>query len=128
MHSLGHIFSAVEVQADLDEVYFVETWPKLTNALHHFQGFSSYCRRYVLKFADIAVRLHAVTQRGVLFQCTSTHDEAFCNLKSVLTQVTILTYPDFLATAPPFVLQMDASAIVLVAVLEQGSHFMPATH
>ena len=49
------------------------------------------------------------------------HDEAFFNLKSVLTQAPILTYPDFSAIAPPFVLQTDASAIGLGAVLEQGA-------
>ena len=40
----------------------------------------------------------------------------------MLTQASILTYPDFSATAPPFVLQMDPSAVGLGAVLEQGGH------
>ena len=65
----------------------------------------------MLKFADITAPLHALTQKGVPFQWTTAHDEAFLHLKSVLTQAPVLTYPDFLATAPPFVLQADASAV-----------------
>ena len=44
------------------------------------------------------------------------------HLKSALTQAPVLTYPDFSATAPPFMLQTDASAVGLGAVLEQGGH------
>ena len=72
------------------------------------------------KFADIAVPLHALTQKEVLFNWTTVHDEAFSHLKSVLTQAPILTYPDFSTTAPTFVLQTDASAVGLGGVLEQG--------
>ena len=43
-------------------------------------------------------------------------------MKPVLTQAPVLTYPDFSATAPSFVLQTDASAVGLGAVLEQGGH------
>ena len=121
---LGHIFSASGIQPDPNKVHAVQAWPTPTDVttLHQFLGFASYYRRYVLKFADIAAPLHALTQKGVSFQWTTAHDEAFSHLKSVLTQAPVLTYPDFSATAPPFVLQTDASAVGLGAVLEQGGH------
>ena len=58
----------------------------------------------------------------MLFHWTPVHDEVFGHLKSVLTQAPILTYPDFSTNAPAFVLQTDASAAGLGAVLEQGGH------
>ena len=73
------------------------------------------------KLADIAAPLHALTQKGVPFHWITAHDDAFSHLKTVLTQAPILTYPDFSTTAPTFLLQTDASAIGLGAVLEQGA-------
>ena len=104
---LGHIFLASGIQPDPNKVYAVQAWLKLTDVttLRQFLGFASYYRRYVLKFADIAVPLHALTQKGVPFQWTTAHDESFAHLKSVLTLAPVLTYPDISATAPPFVLQ-----------------------
>ena len=56
------------------------------------------------------------------FHWTTAHNDAFSHLKSVLTQAPILIYPDFSTTAPTFLLQTDASAVGLGAVLEQGGH------
>ena len=121
---LGHIFSASGMQPDPNKVHAVQAWPKPTDVttLRQFLGFASYYRRYVQRFADIAAPLHTLTQKGVPFNWTTAHDEAFSNLKSVLTQAPILTYPDFSTIAPQFVLQTDASAVGLGAVLEQGGH------
>ena len=119
---LGHIFSANEIQPDLDEVHTVQAWstPTDVTTLRQFLGIASYYRRYVQKFADIAVPLHALTQKRVPFNWTTAHDEAFSHLKSMLTKAPILTYPDFSITAPTFVLQTDVSAVGLSTMSEQG--------
>ena len=80
---------------DPNKVYAVQAWPKPTDvtALRQFLGFASYYRRYVLKFADIAAPLHTLTQKGVLFQWTTAHDESFTHLKSVPTQAPVLIFP-----------------------------------
>ena len=79
---LGHIFSASGIQPDPNKVHAVQAWPTPTDVttLRQFLGFASYYRRYVLKFADIAAPLHALTQKGVSFQWTTAHDEAFSHL------------------------------------------------
>ena len=103
---LGHIFSASGIQPDPNKVHAVQAWPTPTDVttLRQFLGLASYYRRYVQKFADIAVPLHALTQKEVPFNWTTVHDEAFSYLKSVLTQAPIPTYPDFSTKAPTFVL------------------------
>ena len=124
---LGHIFSADGIQPDPNKVHAVQAWPTPTNVttLRQFLGLASYYRRYVQKFADVAAPLHSLTQKGISFEWTSVHDihdKAFSFLKSKLTQSPILAYPDFAPSSPPFVLQTDASAVGLGAVLEQGGH------
>ena len=119
---LGHIFSADGIQPDSNKVH--AAWPTPTNVttLRQFLGLASYYRRYVHKFADVAAPLHSLTQKGISFEWTSVHDKAFSFLKSKFTQSPILAYPDFAPSSPPFVLQTDASAMGLGAVLEQGGH------
>ena len=121
---LGHIFSADGIQPDPNKVHAVQAWPTPTNVttLRQFLGLASYYRRYVHKFADVAAPLHRLTQKGVSFEWTSVHDNAFSFLKSKLIESPILAYPDFSSSAPPFVLQTDASAVGLGAVLEQGGY------
>lgn len=46
--------------------------------------------------------------------------QAFSQLKDKLMQAPILAFPQFTADTPPFLLQTDASAVGLRAVLEQG--------
>ena len=99
---LGHIFSADGIQPDPDKVLAVQAWPTPTNVttLRQFLGLASYYRRYVHKFADVAAPLHGLTQKGVPFEWTSAHDNAFLSLKSKLMQPPILAYPDF-SPKPP---------------------------
>ena len=121
---LGYIFSADGIQPDSDKVHAVQAWPTPTDvtALREFLGLASYYRRYVHKFADVTAPLHSLTQKDIPFEWTPVHDKAFSFLKSKLTQSPILAYSDFAPTSPPFVLQTDASAVGLRAVLEQGGH------
>ena len=49
----------------------------------------------------------------------------FTELKYRLTQAPVLAFPQFTTDAAPFVLQTDASAVGLGAVLEQGDMLLP---
>ena len=74
--------------------------PTDVTTLRQFLGLASYYRRYVHKFAEVAAPLHDLTQKGVPFERTFAHDNAFLSLKSKLTQPPILAYPDFSPKAP----------------------------
>ena len=63
------------------------------------------------RFADIAAPLHHLTQKDV----------QFC-LKRSLTEAPILVLPHFDLHARPFILQTDASAGGLSAILQQDGH------
>ena len=119
---LGHIFDGNGMHPDPSKVSCVQDWPTPTSAttLKQFLGLASYYRRYIEKFADIAAPLHNLTKKDVPFSWTPACVKAFSELKHKLTQAPILAFPQFFNNAAPFLLQTDASAVGLGAVLEQG--------
>ena len=119
---LGHIFDGKGMHPDPSKVDSIHQWPPPSNvtALKQFLGLASYYRRYIKGFADIAAPLHHLTKKSASFSWTKDCDQAFSLLKSMLIQAPILAFPNFTSAAAPFLLQTDASAVGLGAVLEQG--------
>ena len=121
---LGHIFSETGMAPDPQKVQAVHDWPAPADstAVRQFLGLASYYRRYILQFADIAAPLHALIKKGVAFAWTQECADAFTTLKNHLLRAPVLAYPRFSPQASEFVLQTDASAVGLGAVLEQDGH------
>ena len=119
---LGHIFDGDGMHPDPSKIKCVQDWPIPTTAtmVKQFLGLASYYRRYIEKLADIAAPLHNLTKKDVPFSWNPVCTQAFSQLKDKMTQAPILAFPQFTADAPPFLLQTDASAVGLGAVLEQG--------
>ena len=124
VYYLGNMFSGAGMQPDHGNIQAVQEWPLPQNvtALKQFLGLASYYRRYVENFATIAAPLHVLTQKNVPFHWNQACDTAFSMLKGKLLEFPVLTYPNFAADAGPFVLQTDASAVGVGAVLEQDGH------
>ena len=121
---LGHVFSATGMSPDQQKVQAVREWPVPTNVteVRQFLGLSSYYRRYIYQFSDIAKPLNALTQKMTPFMWSSECEASFNILKEKLTQAPILAYPSFHRNASPFILETDASAVGLGAALEQDGH------
>ena len=66
---LGHMFSDTGVSPDPSKVQVVLDWPVPTNSteVRRFLGLTSYYRRYIPHFANIASPLYSFTQNGVTF-------------------------------------------------------------
>lgn len=123
---LGHIFTGNGMSPDVQKVKAVLDWPVPANVTDvcKFLGLASYYRRYVLHFSDIAAPLHELTQKGEAFIWNERCQTAFNTLKQKLVQAPVLGYPNLSQNASPFILQMDASASGLGAVLEQDGRVM----
>ena len=121
---LGHVFSADGMTPDGQKVATVRDWdtPSTVSDLKSFLGLASYYRRYMHDFATIAAPLHHLTQKAVPFNWDTDCQQAFTLLKEALIQAPLLVYPRFNPSAPPFILQTDASAVGIGAVLEQEGH------
>ena len=119
---LEHQFSAEGMAPDPKKTQAIREWPTpgSVKAVCQFLGLASYYRCYIKNFANIAGPLHQLTQKATQFSWNEQHEQAFLTMKKSLLQSPILVFPDFGPTAKPFVLQTDASATGIGAVLEQG--------
>ena len=118
VHFLGHLVFREGVRADPANVERVATWPTPTTKreVQQFLGFASYYRRFIKDFVGIAKPLHRLTEEVDTFRWTDECEHAFEKLRHLLTTTPLLAYPDF---DRPFILDTDASAVGIGAVLSQ---------
>ena len=117
---LGYVISKREIQVDPSKTDKVRNFPTPTDptSVRSFVGLASYYRRFVPNFAAIATPLHHLTKKDVKFKWSYECEQAFCRLKSLLTEAPILAYPRF-GGEEHFLLETDASGVGLGAVLSQ---------
>ena len=84
---LGHTLSAKKMSPDNEKVQAVQEWPVPTDVtdLRSFMGLTSYYRRYIPHFANVAAPLYHLTQEGVPFVWEAEQEQAFQLLKELLT-------------------------------------------
>ena len=90
--------------------------PKTPTEVRSFLGLAGYYRRYVKGFAAIAAPLHALTRKDAVFHWSEDCQNAFDQLKTLLTTSPITAFPDF---SQAFRLYTDASTAGLGAILAQ---------
>jgi hypothetical protein len=115
---LGHVVSAAGVATDERKVKAVREWPVPRNVheLRAFIGLCSYYRRYIAMFSVVCAPLHALTGKNVRFVWSEACDEAFQQLKDLMTSAPILAMP---TDEDPYTLDVDASGFGIGAVLSQ---------
>jgi len=115
LHYLGHVVDH-GIRTDPFKVSAVAGWlaPTTVRKVRQFLGMASWYRRFVAGFSTIAAPLTRLTRKHAKWG--PSEEEAFQQLKKVLTTAPVLAYPDFTKC---FVLQTDASSCGLEAVLTQ---------
>jgi hypothetical protein len=96
--------------------------PTNLTELRGFLGMVNYYNNYVDGLATIAEPLHKLMRKGVVWKWTSACNEAFQQVKSMLTSAPLLTHFDLNL---PIVVHCDASqyglGVVLSHIMEDGS-------
>ena len=115
---LGHLVSWFGVQPNPKLIQSVMEWKVTTNRkeVQQYLGLVNYYRRFVPAFSDIAVPLTELTSKHIEFWNDGAQ-EAFLKLKEALCSAPILSFP---MDSGDFVLDTDASAISIGAVLQQN--------
>ena len=93
---LGHVVSHQGVATDPETEAAIRDWPtpKSVHEVRAFVGTTSYYRRFISGYADIAKPLHRMTEKNNMFRWTSECQSAFDTLKQKLITPKALAYPD----------------------------------
>ena len=114
---LGHICTPLGIRPDPRKIQAIVEYPvpKKVKDIRSFIGLAGYYRRHVPNFAKFAQPLTNLTKKNAPFIWTREQQEAFTELKRILSTEPLLIYPDF---SEPFV-ACDASTKALGAILSQ---------
>ena len=106
------------IKTEPEKIKAIEEWqaPKCVSEVRSFLGLTSYYRRFIKNYADIAQPLTQLTQKNHAFVWAPECKEAFEVLKRKLTEAPILGYP---SAHEDYILDTDASGMAIGAVLSQ---------
>lgn len=90
--------------------------PKDVKSLQQVLGLFQYYTRFHLDYAAVAALLTDLTKKAVVWKWSTACQEAFEQIKRVLTSEPVVARPDF---SLPFVVQTDWSLVALGAILAQ---------
>jgi hypothetical protein len=115
---LGYQVSKDGVSTNLEKIKIVQEWPVPRNVrdVRSFIGLTSYYRKFVKGFADIARPLHKLMSKNAVFKWSDECQKAFEHLKMCLVTAPVLAYPEAKGT---FYLDTDASGTGIGGVLAQ---------
>ena len=116
---LGFIIGKDGIKPDPKKVEAIRSLPIPTcvREVRSFIGMSSYYRRFIPNFSEIAEPIIALTKKHAHYKWSAKHEEAFQYLKDSLSVVPLLAYPD---TNKPYTLYTDASGTFIGACLTQS--------
>ena len=88
--------SSEGIQVDSQKIEAVKQWPRPTSPtdIRSFMGLAGYYRRFVEGFSSIASPLTRLTQKKVKFQWSDDCEKSFAELKTRLTNTSVLTLPE----------------------------------
>lgn len=94
----------------------IHNWPTPASVkeVRSFLGFGNFYQRFILHYSHIAKPLNDLMKKEITWHWTSTHQNAFEELKQRFAQSLVLLLPDKLK---PFSIESDASQFATGAVL-----------
>src|SRR5690242_19621610 len=115
---LGHILSSKGIAVDPSKVKDILEWksPTTVHQVRSFLGLAGYYRRFIPDFSKIVKPITGLLKNDTKFDWSSKCNEAFEQLKVLLTTAPVLAQPDI---NKPFDVYCDASGSGLGCVLMQ---------
>jgi hypothetical protein len=115
---LGHVLSAKGIAVVPSKVKDILEWkpPTTVHQVRSFLGLAGYYRRFILDFSKLVKPITSLLKNDTKFSWSSRYNEAFEQLKVLLTTTSVLAQPDI---EKPFDVYCDASGSGLGCVLTQ---------
>ena len=119
MQFLGRMVSANGISVTPEKADVIRSWPMPTSKkeLESFLGYVNYHRTHIQGFAGITEPLYALTKKNTTFEWGEIYEQAFVNLKNLLSTAPCLAFPLPEGTS---ILDCDASYNSIVAKLSQS--------
>ena len=120
LNYLGRIVSTKGVALDPDKVQAMSDWPipATPTALRGFLGLTGFYHQFIQGYAAVVASFTALLRRDQF--CWSLEAQhAFQQLKHLMTQIHVLTTPDF---SIPFTLEKNAPSSAMDVILLQNAH------
>ena len=116
---LGHKISKEGISKDEEKVEKIVHWPtpKDVTELRSFLGLTTYYSKFLRNMAEVATPLYRLLHQDIPFRWTTRCQEAFEELKKLITTAPILGVPDL--SQGCFIVDCDASQNSIGAVLSQ---------
>jgi len=113
---LGHICTPLGIRPDPKKVRAIALYPvpKTVRDIRAFVSLAGYYRRHVPNFAGLAKPLTTLTKKDVPFVWTHECQQAFDELKRILSTEPLLIYPDF---SQSFIVACEASTKAIGGVV-----------
>ena len=117
-HYLGFVINTEGVKPDQEKVAAIRSLPAPTcvRECRSFIGLSSYYRRFIPNFSQMAEPIIALTRKHAHFKWSEMHQKAFDYIKDSLTVVPLSSYPN---PNSPYTLFTDASDTCIGSCLTQ---------
>jgi hypothetical protein len=115
---LGHVLSAKGIAVDPSKVKDILEWkpPTIVHQVRSFLGLAGYYRRFIPDFSKLVKPITSLLKNDTKFNWSSKCNEAFEQLKVLLTTAPALAQPDI---EKPFDVYCDTSSSGLDCVLMQ---------
>jgi hypothetical protein len=115
---LGHVLSAKGIMVDPSKVKDILEWksPTIVHQIRSFLGLAGYYRKFIPYFSKIVKPITELLKNDAKFNWTSKCNEAFEQLKELLTTAPVLTQSDI---EKSFDVYCDALGIGIGCVLMQ---------
>ncbi|KAF8736353.1 hypothetical protein RHS02_06331, partial [Rhizoctonia solani] len=115
---LGITISPKGFSMDQKKIEAVTSWPqpKSVKQVQAFLGFVNYLHHFIPNFSSVACLLHNLTKKETPWSWGNLEEEAFQELKSLVTQALVLLHsnPDL-----PYYLETNASGVAMGTILSQ---------
>ncbi|KAK3531959.1 hypothetical protein QTP86_002243 [Hemibagrus guttatus] len=125
---LGCVLSPKGIRMDCTKVEAIKSWPQPSTVkdLQHFLGFANFYGRFISGYSDLTAPLTSLLHKKPKnLSWTSGAIEAFWKLKAAFCTAPILVHAD---PTRPFIVEVDASVLGVVAVLSQWRCETPVLH
>ena len=118
---MGHVVSKEGIAVDPEKIRAIMELvaPKNVDEVRYFMGFTSYCRRFIGNFSQIAYHMTLLQRKGKKFEWTEECEASFKKLKQLLTHAPVLKIAD---PDKEFIVCIDVCKKGLDGVLMQDGH------